>query len=240
MEGKNSFQNVSPWGFQLGLFNIAKKMNGFQIGLINFAKRSQGTQIGLINFYKRGTQQGTKDGTAIGLVNIGDVGYVSVYANETFGLNYELATGTRKNARIKLDKRNVYLENALIYSNQPFHGKGWGMGYGLKKMFFNRSDLPGESESKFVSYGLDLQHINTKAGEITKDLSLITRLKLMAGKRIAPKTFGVNWFASISYNFYWSNTPNLFFESNSLSSISKLGKARLTHWPGFSVGILMH
>ncbi len=239
MEGKNSFDNHSPTGIQFGLINFAKKMNGLQVGLINFAKRSQGTQIGLINFYKRGSQQGTKDGTAIGLLNIGDFGYTSIYTNELFGLNYELATGTRKNTRIKLDSRNVYIENALIYSRQAFHNDGWGIGYSLKKMFFNRSELLGATESKFYSYGLDIQHISLKRGEFNKDLSLLTRLKIMVGKRIAPKTFGINWFAAITYNAYWSNKLNQL-EPSSLSHASSLGNASFQHWPGFSVGLLMH
>lgn len=239
IEGKNSFDNTQPTGVQLGLVNIANRMNGLQIGLVNFAKRSQGTQIGLINFYKSGRLSDSKDGTAIGLLNIGDLGYVSVYMNEIFGLNYEIATGTRKNARIKLDRRNVYVENALIYSHQSFKHDSWGMGYGLKKMFFNRSELPGMTESRFISYGMDVQHINLNAGEITKDLSLLTRLKFMAGKRIAPKLFGVNWFVSMSLNAYWNNI-DISIAPTFLTSSSQIGNAKVEYWPGFSVGLLFH
>jgi hypothetical protein len=101
IEGNNSKGNIRPRGAQLGLFNFAKKMNGIQVGLINIAKQSQGTQIGLVNIYQGGQQNGTRDGTAIGLLNFGDLDYVAIYANETFGLNYELSTGTRRNRRIE-------------------------------------------------------------------------------------------------------------------------------------------
>lgn len=239
MEGKNSPEKVLPTGYQLGLFNVSGRMNGFQIGLINFSKRSQGTQIGLINIYKKGRLPETRDGTAIGLVNVGDLGYASVYANEIFGLNYEIATGNRKNGRMKLDSRNVYLENALIYSRMPFHNGQWGMGYGLKKMFFNRSATPGMAESRFVSYGLDVQHVSYKAGEITKDLSLLSRLKVMAGMRPAPKLYGVNLFVAVSYNAYVTDTGNSLAPSFADFS-THVSQRRIEQWLGYSFGILLH
>jgi len=239
MEGKNSYDNTQPTGFQVGLLNIAKRMNGFQLGIINFAKQSQGTKIGLVNIYKKGKQPETKDGTAIGLLNIGDLDYVSVYSNEVFGLNYEISTGNRKNSLIKIDSRNVYVTNALIYSHQAFQNDAWAMGYGLKKMFFNRSSLPGMTEAKFASYGLDVQHINLTKGTITKELSLLTRLKFMVGKRLAPKLFGINWFASVSLNGYWNDSDNSI-APDYLNYSTEVGAINLTYWPGFSFGLLFH
>ncbi|GHN01281.1 hypothetical protein WSM22_27700 [Cytophagales bacterium WSM2-2] len=239
MEGTNSRDNKLPWGVQIGLLNFSGRMNGFQIGLINFAKRSQGTQIGLINIYKKGKTPETKDGTAIGLINVGDLGYAAIYANEIFGLNYEIATGNRKNSRIKLDSRNSYLENVIIYSRQALHSNAWGIGYGLKKMVFNRSDVPGMSESRFASYGIDFQQINMKPGELTKDLSLLTRLNFMLGKRIAPKLFGFNWYAAISLNAYWSNTGNSI-ATRFLYFHSEYGNSKIEYWAGYSLGILIH
>lgn len=239
IEGKNSFDNTQPTGFQIGLINFSKKMNGFQFGLINFAKQSQGTQIGLINFYKGGKQIDTKDGTAIGLVNLGDLTYVSVYTNELFGLNYEISTGTRKNGRVKLDKRNVYVTNALIFSHSSFNETEWGLGYGLKKMFFNRSELPGQAESKFIGCGIDVEHINEEKGKITKNLNLLSRLKIMAGTRIAPKLFGVNCFAALSFNTFLTDNENSI-KPNVLSSTRKVKNMTLEYWPGLSVGLLFH
>ncbi len=239
IEGKNSVDNTQPTGFQIGLINFSKKMNGFQFGLINFAKQSQGTQIGLINLYKGGKQTGTKDGTAIGLINIGDLTYVSVYANELFALNYEISTGTRKNERIKLDKRNVYVTNALIFSHSSFNDKEWGLGYGLKKMFFNRSELPGQTESKFIGYGIDIEHINQEKGKITKNLNLLSRIKFMAGTRIAPKLFGVNCFAALTFNAFLTDSENSI-KPDFLSSSTKIKNLTLEYWPGLSIGLLLH
>jgi hypothetical protein len=238
-EGKNSYDNTQPTGVQIGLINKAGKMNGFQVGLVNVAKRSQGTQIGLINIYKRGEQQETRDGTAIGLLNFGNFDYASVYANELFGFNYEISTGNQKNSRIKLEARNVVITNALIYSHQAYRNDSWGIGYGLKKMFFNRSSLPGATNSRFLSYGIDLQHINLSKGKITNELSLLTRFKIMAGKRIAPKLFGINWYVSISLNGYWTDSENSI-APDFLSYSNQVGSVLVTYWPGFSLGFLFH
>ena len=239
IEGKNSYNNSPPTGIQIGLANFAKKMNGFQIGLINFAGQSQGTQIGLLNFYKGGKQFETKDGTAIGLLNFGQFNYAAVYTNEIFGFNYEVSTGTRKNSRIKLDNRNVYITNAIIYSHKSFSGAQWAFGYGLKKLSFNRSASPGMEESRFMGYGIDVQHINSETGKLTKHLNLLTRIKFLVGRRIAPKLFGVNWYASISFNALWSDEENSI-EADFLSSSTEVKNVNLEYWPGLSLGILLH
>ncbi len=239
IEGKNSFQRTQPTGFQIGLINFSKKTNGFQFGLINFAKQSQGTQIGLLNFYKGGREINTKDGTAIGLLNVGELTYVSTYVNEVFALNYELSTGTRKNGRIKTDRSNVYLTNALIFSHSSFSDKQWGLGYGLKKMFFNRSELPGRTESKFIGYGIDVQHINEEKGKFIRNLNLLNRLKIMAGTRIAPKLYGVNCFVALSFNAFITDEENSI-KPNFLSSSTKVKNVNLEYWPGLSAGLLFH
>lgn len=239
IEGTNSYDNTQPTGLQIGLFNLARRMNGFQVGLINFARQSQGTQIGLINFYKGGRRTGTKDGTAIGILNFGNLDYIAFYSNEIFALNYEISTGTRKNARIELAKRNVYVTNSIIYSHQAFRGDPWGMGYGIKKMYFNRSELPGMTESRFFGFGFDVQHINVNKHELTRNLSLLTRLKLMAGKRIAPKLFGINWYVALSLNSFLSGNDHSITPAF-LSASREVRKTRLEYWPGFSAGLLFH
>ncbi len=237
-EGKNSFENNNPWGVQIGLFNFTERMTGFQLGLINRAKRSQGTQIGLINIYKKGTQTNTRDGTAIGLLNIGDFAYFSVYSNELFALNYEFATGNRKNARIKLDSKNVYWVNSITYSSTPYHLGQWGLGYGIKKMFFSRSELPGMMEFRFLSYGLDFQHVSF-SNSLEKSLSLLTRAKLEIGTRLAPKLYGVYLFGAITYNCFWTDTQNRLVPAL-LKISSKTEEYRLEFWPGFAFGVMLH
>ncbi len=239
IDGKNSVGDKLPSGFQCGIVNIAKQMNGYQLGLLNIAKRSQGTQIGLINIYKKGTLSKTKDGTAIGLLNIGSLDYVAIYVSDFFKLNWEVSTGNKKNGRISSDNRNVYVTNALIYSHGPFNGVGNGFGYGLKKLIFNRSSLPGMAESRFIGYGLDAQFIKFKPNETTaENTGFLTRLKLIAGKRLAPKLFGFNVFAAISFNAYWTDSKN--FPYQGISNNSKMGSYYVQYWPGASIGLLLH
>lgn len=237
--GKNSYDNAQPTGLQLGLINIANKMSGFQLGLINYASRSQGTQIGLINIYKGGQQNETRDGAAIGLFNFGDIIYMSAHANEIFALNYEISTGTRQNKRIMLDKRNRYLTNALIFSHQSYSASRWGIGYGIKQMFFNRSEVPGMSESNFYGYGIDLQHINSEPGKFDKRLSLLTKLNIMAGKRILPKTSGINFFLALSWNTYITD-GKIGLSTNFLNGSRRIDNLRVDYWPGLSIGLLLH
>lgn len=237
--GKNSPPHSEKTGVQIGMFNLTKNMNGFQIGLINFARTSQGTQIGLVNIYRRGKLPETKDGTAIGLINIGGLEYISVYSNEVFGLNYEVATGTRKNGRVKLDNKTIHIANSIIFSHLSYKNDVWGIGYGLKKMFCNRSALPGAAESKFIGVGMDFQHINFRTGEITKDLSLLSRIKLEAGKRITRKSFGLNWHGAITYNAYFGNQDNTFVP-DFLKFTSNFGDTPVTFWLGYSLGIILH
>lgn len=239
IQGTNTYEQTQPTGFQIGLVNRARNMDGFQIGLINFAKRSQGTQVGLINFCRGGTQVGTRDGTAIGLLNFGGSGYAATYVNEVFAFNYDISTGTRKNARMEREKRNVYVTNSVLYSHGAFHGEQWGLGYGLKRMYFNKSTLPGMTESRFISYGLDVEHINQERSRFTKRLSLLTRLKFMAGKRMVRNLPGINLFAAVSLNAYWNNhgdsiAPRYWKSSTTIDHI------HVVYWPGISAGFLFH
>jgi len=234
IEGKNSFEKNQPTGFQIGLINLARKMNGFQIGLINFSRKSQGTQIGLINIYRHGDEPLTRDGTAIGLLNFGNLDYITFYTTEVFGLNYEISTGNLKNRRINYDVSNKYVTNALIFSNQSWKGESWGIGYGIKKIIFMRPD-----ETKFYGYGLDLQHITDGKSKISNELSLLSRVKIIVGKRIAPKLTGINWYASITFNGYFSKEEaTISPQFLNFSSVSS--RLKNQYWPGFTFGLLFH
>lgn len=240
MEGKNSFENDDPTAVQIGLLNRAKTMNGFQVGLVNLAKNSQGTQIGLINIYKKGKVGNTRDGTAIGLLNVGDFGHLSVHADELFAFNYELATGNRKNARITNAVRNVYFYNSIIYSRHNFQSDSgrWAFGYAMKKMFFNRSATPGMSEFRFISYELDFLHMNHERKVITKDLNVLTRARIAAGTRLAPKLFNLYVFAGVSYSCYWSENGESI--APGYSKAEKTQNGRTEFWPGFAAGVMLH
>jgi hypothetical protein len=240
IEGKNSYENNDPTAIQIGLVNMADKMNGFQIGLINIGKRMQGTQIGLINIYRNGTQAETRDGTAIGLINIGTDGYGRVYSNELFFMNLEVATGNSKNNRVKSDRKNIYIQNALIYSRFPsFRDDGnskWALGYGIKKFFFNRTLPPGMNNFRFLSGGIDFLHINHEENKITKALSLLARPGFSAGTRLHPKLRSIYVFAAVNYNFYLSDSDESVSPSF-LESSTNIQNNRLDMWPGISIGV---
>jgi hypothetical protein len=243
IEGRNSFNSKDPTGLQLGLVNMANSMNGFQIGLINIGKRMQGTQIGLINIYRNGRTPQTRDGTSIGLLNIGSGGYFSVYATELFYTNVEIATGTIKNRRMSNETKEVQIQNALIFSNEMNFIRehpSWALGYGLKKMYFNRSATPGVNKLRYVSFGSDFMHINHDRKKITNELSLVTRPGISFGTRLHPNLKGLfrslYFFGSIAYNFYLSGSGKSIAPSL-MASDGKIGNKMYEMWPGFSAGI---
>ena len=237
-EGVNSLDNNDPTGVQIGLVNKARKMNGFQIGLVNIAGRSQGTQIGLVNIYRNGKDVGTLDGTAIGLFNAGDFGYLTAYVNDVFVQNYELSTGTfYKNGRIQEARFFKSLQNALIYSRTNWQNSSvWAVGYGLKKMHFTKSTAPGMNSFRFFAYGIDLLHVSHQKA-IEKSLSLLTKGKLMAGTKLSPKLHSVYITASADINYY-QNIKGKKIGTTFASHEEITGSTR-DIWPGFSLGVMV-
>jgi hypothetical protein len=236
INGINSFDSNDPTGVQLGIVNMARSMDGYQIGLVNIAGPMKGTQIGLINMYRHGKDPQTKNGTAIGLINIGAAGYFSVYGSDLFPVNIEIASGTLKNGRIPTEAYGKFVQNGLIYSNSGWLSdrQNWALGYGLKKFYFNRSLQPGYNHFRFIAFGVDLLHINHIEKKITKNLSLVSRPTIMAGSRFHPKNKRYFFFAAAAYNFYTSRSGrsiNTLLEPKSADTFS--------HWPGFSGGILI-
>lgn len=236
IEGKNGYENTDYTGLQLGLVNKAReRMNGYQVGLINISGRMQGTQIGLINIYKRGKDMGTRDGTSIGLLNIGDVGHLAVYANELFTTNVELSTGNSKNKRIASDSKNKYVLNSLIYSFGSnalvVEDASWALGYALKKYYYNRSALAGMGEFWFYSYGMNFTHVNSTKKKITKTLDLALRPEVSVGRKIHPKISNVYVFAAVTYVTRLKN--DVLAEGNGEQLV-------VDHWPGASLGVLIH
>nr|QST87852.1 hypothetical protein [uncultured organism] len=243
IEGRNSSGESKETALQLGIINSAKRMNGFQVGLINYAKRSQGVQIGLINIYRGGKDVGSKDGTAIGLINAGDVGHVAFYADELFFTNYEITTGNAKNRRIQNASFTRYNLNSLIFSNSSTgfipQQKSWALGYALKHYVYNRSAFPGMGEFRFFAYGIEILHINHEAKSITRELSLLMRPKVQFGTRLHPKLQMIYVFAAVTYNFYVSKSEEGISPSFQESHSTVNGKL-LEMWPGFSAGIHLH
>lgn len=236
MNGKNSFDNDDPTGVQIGIVNLAKSMDGYQVGLVNIAGPMKGTQIGLINIYRHGKDPQTRNGTAIGLINVGAAGYFAAYTSDVFPVNLEIASGTIKNSRIPTEAYGKFVQNGLIFSNSGWltDRQNWALGYGLKKFYFNRSLQPGYNHFRFLAFGVDLLHINHTSGKITKELSLLTRPLIMAGSRFNPKNKRYFFFASAAYNVYRSKSGkslHAFLERDS--------EAKFRHWPGFAAGVLI-
>ena len=236
IEGKNGYENNNYTGLQLGLINKAsERMNGYQIGLVNISGRMQGTQIGLINIYKKGKDMGTRDGTSIGLINIGDVGHMSVYANELFNMNIEITTGNSKNKRIASESKNKYVLNSLIYSSNSntliLNDASWALGYALKKYYYNRSAVTGRGEFWFYSYGMNFTHLNNTKGKITKTLDLALRPEVSVGRKIHPKISNVYVFAAVTYATRLTN--DVLTDGNE-------EQVTLDHWPGASLGVMIH
>lgn len=243
IEGVNSYANDDPSGLQLGLINYAKKMNGFQIGLINIGKTMQGTQIGLINIYQGGKDIDTRDGTSVGLLNIGNSVILAAGGNELFNMQTELSSGTFKNGRILLEAKNKYVMNELIYARNfntiEFSTAAWAIGYGLKKYYFNRSAVPGRGEYWFFSYGAQWMHVNDELKKLKKELSLLTRLGLTLGSKLHPKLNSLYVFGTIAYNTYWNQDGTSIAPSFLKSEIAS-GKNHFEFWPGFSAGVMIH
>lgn len=235
IEGKNGYENADYTGLQLGLLNKAKtRMNGYQIGLVNLAGRMQGTQLGLINIYKRGKDMGTRDGTAIGLINIGNTMNITAYANELFPINVEMATGNAKNGRISSDRKTKYVLNSLIYARKgdwlSNNKMEWALGYALRKHFFSRSTAKGGNEFWFYAYGASVLQINETRKKVNRDLNLLLRPELLIGKKVHPKISSLYFFASVTYNGRIQN----------INAIEDAMATNKKHWPGFSMGLMAH
>ena len=242
IEGRKSFNYLGYSGVQVGLINLAKKMNGLQVGLVNFGGEMQGTQVGLINFYRNGKLANTKDGTSIGLFNIFNSMEVLVYADELFMTNYQLSTGTIKNGR-KLDAvKWIYIQNGIIFGYNPSllrdDGAHWALGYGLYKKIFNRSATPSMNQFRFVSGGLEFLHYNEGPG-LDDKLNLVSRLKASAGTRLHPKLSSIYIFGGLSYNVLISRnpvdiTPGIFNDSHVSADIAR------QRWAGGHIGVMIH
>ncbi len=242
IEGRNSFSFSGYSAVQLGLVNRARKMNGLQIGLVNFGGAMQGTQIGLINFYHGGKEANTKDGTSIGLLNIGHTTEVLVYADELFFTNYQLSTGTLKNGR-KLDAvKWIHIQNAIIFGYNPDllrpDNTQWALGYGLYKKIFNRSITPGMNQFRFISGGLEFLHYN-EGSDLNEKLNLISRLKASAGTRLHPKLQNIYVFGGLSYSMLISRTP-VDVRPGFLNDAHVSADIARQRWAGGHVGIMIH
>lgn len=238
IQGKNSFESDEPTGLQFGIVNFARMMNGFQIGLINIAGPMQGTQIGLINIYRKGKAPLTRDGTSIGLINVGSSVKVGAYVNDLFLTNVEVSTGTFKNNRMIAERMTKDFQNALLYSWSPrFAGKReqWALGYGLKKYHFNRSKTPGMNRIYYFAYGIDWLHVSVERKKLLKELNLISRPHLIVGSRLHRRNSIGFVFVSVACNYYLTSDDRAV-DGIVTATPRKNGDV----WPGFAAGFMIH
>lgn len=94
-------------------------------------------------------------------------------------------------------------------------------------------------EFRFLTYGIELLHINHEAKSITRELSLLVRPKVQVGTRLHPKLHTIYVFAAVTYNVYVSKSDTGIGPSFMESSTTVNGRF-LEMWPGLSAGIQLH
>jgi hypothetical protein len=145
--------------------------------------------IGLINVFSNRGKANQANKPSIGLLNIGDQFHVGFYTNETFLLNYEIATGNSKNSLFKVKPFHNNNLNRITYSSNPdniVNKPKWGIGYEFSKYFYNASSNPYIDSQYFLTFGLSFTHLNWEQ-KLQQQLNLLTKLKIGAGFRLVKK-----------------------------------------------------
>lgn len=243
LPGKHS-QQTKARGFQIGLINFSKEMDGTQIGLINFGGAALGKQFGLINFFRViPTTRNTRYNTPVGLINRGSSGSVFRLAyNEVFATNIEYTTGncmncSRTQSSMPFDDKNqIYNQNALIISYDPFNNT-WGFGYGFVKILYNKSSmLPTDrnNRKRIISYGIRFLHLNREQ-KFDRSFNLLNRLHVEYGRRFMGRYVFVG--ASLNYFLRDAEIGADVYKINSLKvSSGQFFNFNTDFWPGYTVG----
>jgi hypothetical protein len=245
MQGKKSTPPTKARGLQIGLINFSKEMEGVQIGLINFGGELRGKQFGLINFFQRlGTKEYTRNGTPVGLINIGSFGSaLQISYNEIFSTTLEYTTGNCLNCTYTqsrmpyADFNKIYNQNALIFG-YDYWKEIWGFGYGFQKMLYNKhSMLPNDplNEIRVINYGVKFIHLNHHRS-FDKLFNLVTKLNFEIGKRKGSKYIFVG--ASINYFLFETRdgAEEYTFQTVTLTT-GKVFDLQSQMWPGYTAGV---
>jgi hypothetical protein len=245
MSGKKSMPPTHARSLQIGLINFCKEMEGTQIGLINFGGELRGKQFGLINFFNRmGTKEYSRNGTPVGLLNLGSFGSViQISSNEIFATSIEYSTGNCLNCTYTqsgmpyADLNKIYNQNILILGYDHWENT-WGFGYGFQKILYNKhSMLPTDklNERRVIHYGLKFIHLN-RDKTIDKTFNLITKLNVEIGKRYGGKYL----FGGLSINYFlfkdMEGVEQYTFRTVTLNTGSVLDLESLL-WPGYTAGL---
>lgn len=242
IKGPYSWPLGGGYGVQIGLINFARNMDGLQLGLINFAGQSHGAHIGLINIFSNQGRTNQRSKPAFGLLNIGSDFHVRASTNELFSMNYSLTSGNGQNHLVK-GEYNLYLtQNSLSYSRN-FNGMAerndkprWAIGYGIEKYIYNpKIGIP--SLTKFVNYGIQFHHLSW-GKKVEKELSLLTRLRLVAGGM--PRGWPVYIYGGLTLNTFVRGHDHSY--SPDIGEIARFesGKFRVNTWIGYVIGIHLY
>jgi hypothetical protein len=217
-------------------------MDGVQIGIINFGGDIRGKQIGLINFFNpAGTKDHVRNGTPIGLLNIGSKGsYFRVYYNELFITNIEYTTGNCLNCSFVMgsempfdDRNQIFNQNALIVGYDPVQ-RTWGFGYGFQKVLYNKFTMEPSplNKTRVINYGLKFMHLNRNLN-IDHSFNLLSRLNFDYGKRWRSHYV----FVSVSVNYFLFNTDNGYTINSETIATGKAFGMLTSLWPGYGLGV---
>ncbi len=119
ISGVLNYSNLNSKGFQLATANVAaNEFNGFQLGVFNYAKKLKGVQLGVINYVGDG-----EEGLPIGLISIVKNGYYDfeltggevIYANVNYKMGVERFY-------------TIYKIGYSSYKNNPVYSFGLGFG----------------------------------------------------------------------------------------------------------------
>jgi hypothetical protein len=245
MPGRKSMPPTKATSLQIGLINFCREMEGTQIGLINFGGELRGKQFGLINFFNRfGTKEYSRNGTPVGLLNLGSLGSVfQMTYNEIFSINLEYTTGNCLNCTYTQsgmpygDANKIFNQNAIILG-YDYWKNAWGFGYGFQKILISKHSMrPNDplNERRIIQYGVKFIHLN-RARSLDKVFNVVTKLNLEIGKRYGGKYI----FGGLSLNYflfkenetadaYALNT--LVFDSGSVMGLET------QIWPGYTAGL---
>ena len=106
-------------GFQLSTFNITNKVfSGFQLGVFNYAKKLNGIQVGVINIIEE-----SEKGIPIGLFSIVKKGYyeIELTGSEVLYANINYKMGIEK-------LYTIFKIGYYSYKNNPVYSLGLGFG----------------------------------------------------------------------------------------------------------------
>ncbi len=236
IDGKNSVLTDKPTAWQIGGFNKSKKMNGYQVGLINLSGEMRGTQIGLINIYSTPYRTSQKSGTSIGLLNVGNSVNLKYFFDETFDMNYALATGNSKNAAIMSRSKTNYNMSYLLYRTSNLKSSLYrAYGYGFEHSKYKYTIGP-MNEFNYLSAGVNISYVDFEKKTSGKDW--LFELSVEAGTKLHQKLGSLYLLAAIDGNMHKGSSGNVLAPSK-LSSIDKQDTDVLGFWPGFRAGIMI-